>query len=258
MPTSRLAAQSIVGVTIDPSLVDRELFRFNNTAATGFTVRDDSVPPRIIAIVDEEVATDGMYTVVDPVISIIVTDNSKLPINDSTRLTVFVNGDRIRPSITSDYAFYPTESIGVLTNDIDARAGMRFRYQLEDGQNNLLVRALDATGNSDTLELRLFTTDQLSFTGVSVAPNPVSGSATFLIELVADRRDIDGRIEIYGLRGERMRTLETSLRLGRSAVQWDGLDDTGATLPVGVYHARFIASDPTGPVTQILQFVVLR
>lgn len=258
MPTSRLAAQSIVGVTIDPSLVDRELFRFNNTAATGFTVRDDSVPPRIIAIVDEEVATDGMYTVVDPVISIIVTDNSKLPINDSTRLTVFVNGDRIRPSITSDYAFYPTESIGLLTNDIDARAGMRFRYQLEDGQNNLLVRALDATGNSDTLELRLFTTDQLSFTGVSVAPNPVSGSATFLIELVADRRDIDGRIEIYGLRGERMRTLETSLRLGRSAVQWDGLDDTGATLPVGVYHARFIASDPTGPVTQILQFVVLR
>lgn len=258
MPTSRLAAQSIVGVTIDPSLVDRELFRFNNTAATGFTVRDDSVPPRIIAIVDDEVATDGMYTVVDPVINIIVTDNSKLPINDSTRLTVFVNGDRIRPANTTEYAFFPTESVSTLSSDADARAGMRFRYRLEDGQNNLLVRALDATGNGDTLELRLFTTDQLSFTSVSVAPNPVSGSATFLIDLVADRRDVDGRLEIYGLRGERMRTLETSLRLGRSAVHWDGLDDTGAILPVGVYHARFLASDPTGPVTKVLQFVVLR
>lgn len=258
MPTSTLGAQSIVGITIDPSANERELYRFNNTAASGFSVRDDSVPPRIIAIVDEEVASDGMYTVVDPVISIIVADNSKLPINDSTRLTVFVNGDRIRPSITSDYAFYPTDSIGVLTNDVDARAGMRFRYRLEDGQNNLLVRALDATGNGDTLELRLFTTDQLSFTGVSVAPNPVSGRATFVIDLVADQRDIDGRVEIYGLRGERMRTLETSLRLGRSAVPWDGLDDTGAVLPVGVYHARFIASDPSGPVTKVLQFVVLR
>ena len=258
MPTSRLASQSIVDVTIDPSLIDRELYRFNNAAAAVFSVRDDSIPPRIIAVVDDQVATDGMYTVTDPVISIIVTDNSKLPINDSTRLTVFVNGDRIRSANTSDYAFYSTESIGTLSSDADARAGMRFRYRLEDGQNNLLVRALDATGNGDTLELRLFTTDQLSFTGVSVAPNPVSGSATFLIDLVADRRDVDGRLEIYGLRGERMRTLETTLRSGRSAVQWDGRDDTGAQLPVGVYHARFIASDPSGPTTKVLQFVVLR
>lgn len=258
VPTGRLALTNALDVTIDRQSKQRDLYRFNNITFSGLTVRDDSIAPEIQVAIDGGPAYDGMYVVREPAVTVTVLDNSRLPINDSTRLTVFVNGDRIRAANTSAYRFFSTASINELTNEPSARAGLQFTYPMESGQNNLIVRASDATGNSDTLELRVFYADATSLKGVSVAPNPVFHTASFLVDLASNKPSVPGRIEIFGLRGERVRTIATSLQLGRSVVSWDGYDDVGAIVPVGVYHARFTADDPLGPSTNILQFVVLR
>ncbi|MBU3742671.1 MAG: hypothetical protein FGM24_10365, partial [Candidatus Kapabacteria bacterium] len=258
VPTGRLSTLNAVDVTIDRRASQRDLYRFNNVAFLRLGVRDDSIAPQIQITIDGGAAYDGMYVLREPTISITVHDNSKLPINDSTRLTVFVNGDRIRAANTTSYRFFPTSSISDLTDEPSARAGMQFQYRMEPGQNNIIVRASDATGNTDTLELSVFHADATSLQGVTIAPNPVSSTASFLVDLASDKPFVPGRIEIFGLRGERMRTIATTLQLGRSIVSWDGHDDMGSIVPVGVYHARFTADDPLGPSTNILQFVVLR
>lgn len=257
VPTARLGSSSTVEVTVNDA-GRRALYAFNDLASTSLRIGEDSTRPTIEAKVDGKGATDGMYALRESEMTIVLQDASKLPIGDSTRLTVFINGDRIKASNTTGFMFVPTERITEISLDADARAGMRFRYPLELGQNNVIVRGFDATGNGDTLEFRVFTTDRTELRDVTVAPNPVSNAAVMLVDLVTDKPTVIGRIEIYGVEGVRMRSMLAELALGRTSVAWDGRDDTGALVPTGVYHARFVADDPAGPSSRITQFVVMR
>lgn len=258
LPTTRAAASNVVRATVAITADRRELYAYNNMDTEILGVADDSTPPTVVAFVDGLPAYQNMYVVPEPTIDVVILDNSKLPISDSTRLTVFVNGDRIRPGNTSTFRFFPTADVAALSADTTARAGMQFSYRLESGPNNLIVRASDATGNNDTLELRLISADQTSIREVRLAPNPLVGEGAFVVELATDKPQIEGRIEIYDVRGLRIRTLRALLRIGRSVVAWDGTDDAGARLPVGVYHARFVADDGEEQSRSILQFIVLR
>jgi len=63
---------------------------------------------------------------------------------------------------------------------------------------------------------------------VSVYPNPCYG------EEVVFRGDVSyGRIEIYNVRGQLIRTLEE--RWGGTEIVWDTRDDEGRKVPSGTY-----------------------
>lgn len=257
IPTARLGLSSVVDATVNDA-ARREMFSFNNRTSTSLRIREDDTPPTIEARVDGKGAVDGMYVLREPEMTIVLHDDSKLPIGDSTRLTVFVNGDRIKASNTTGFLFATTDRIGQISTDDDARAGVRFTYPLDLGQNNVIVRGFDATGNGDTIEFSVYTTDRTDLRDVTIAPDPVSTQADLLVDIITDKASVPGRIEIYGMGGERLRTILTDLVLGRTRVHWDGRDDAGAVVPIGVYHARFVANDPAGPSTRISRFVVLR
>ena len=67
-------------------------------------------------------------------------------------------------------------------------------------------------------------------------PNPFNPSTT--IQFAVDR-DGPWALELYDLRGQRIRTLVTeNLTAGAHEVRWDGLDDSGCQMPSGTYVAR--------------------
>ena len=79
---------------------------------------------------------------------------------------------------------------------------------------------------------------------MSVFPNPIRGEASFEFDL-----DLAGRaqLEVFDVTGRRVRSWDArSFSAGRSALAWDGRDETGSRVPAGVYLVRVSADGRLG------------
>jgi hypothetical protein len=73
----------------------------------------------------------------------------------------------------------------------------------------------------------------------AVFPNPSSGAATVRFELA---REAQVDIDVYDLRGARVRRITSGRRnAGAYSETWDGRDQQGRRLPIGLYLVRFDA-----------------
>ena len=76
---------------------------------------------------------------------------------------------------------------------------------------------------------------------LSIRPNPTDGAALVSCVLPSDSRVA---IMLYSIRGQVLRTLVGSCRMaGRQEVHWDGRNDSGGTVPDGIYFIRLQAGD---------------
>lgn len=88
-------------------------------------------------------------------------------------------------------------------------------------------------------------------------PNPISSPrvsplpAQRAVHFSWDPYQRVDRVEVYDVLGSRVRTLAPGAVRGE--IEWDGSDDAGRLVPVGVYHARFVA--PNGARTVRVVFV---
>jgi len=74
-----------------------------------------------------------------------------------------------------------------------------------------------------------------------VVPNPTRGVAHISFTLA---RASEARVDIFGLQGERVRNLARgNLTAGPRALEWNGRDDQGRTVPAGLY---FVALETAG------------
>ncbi len=85
------------------------------------------------------------------------------------------------------------------------------------------------------------------------APNPFPVSTTVSFDLY---RSSDAALAVYDVSGRRVRQLfdRTGVAAGRYAVTWDGRDDTGHSVPGGVYFYRLV----TGGDAQTMRVVRVR
>lgn len=241
--TAGSAASTIV-VSADPERTRSQFYTFNDLRVKPLTIREDNQPPTISAYADELNVTAGGYVVREPTITVYLHDNSKLPVNDPSRLVVFVNGQRIREGTAEDFEFLTTDECRLRFSDTTLRAAMIFRHLLDDGQNNLIVRASDATGNPAELESELWVTKTTTITGVRPSPNPTSGETVFRIGLQTSQATSPAAIAIYDVEGRLIRRLTTTLQLGSATIAWDGRGDDGTSLPTGVYAYRLEVENP--------------
>jgi hypothetical protein len=69
-----------------------------------------------------------------------------------------------------------------------------------------------------------------------VEPNPAPGGCVLRFSLAAARR---GSLTVFDASGRKVRTLESGdLARGVHAPRWDGCDDSGRTLPEGIYFVK--------------------
>ena len=254
------AENSIVFVKVNESGVQPELYDFNNLSSDVFSNRDDTVSPVIKTYADSVDVTAGAYVQPQPSIEVYIYDNSKLPINDINNLTVFVNGDRIRENVSRGFKFLPTDSVRTYYTDPDLRAVMKFEYDLDVGQNNLLVRALDATGNNaeHLSELWVSTTTQID--RVTPSPNPSNGAVTFRIDLRSPVKATPSTLRIFDATGRLIATIESVLRTGSGVVEWDGKSTNGVSIPSGAYFYRLdvVGHSSTEPAGTSGTLMILR
>jgi hypothetical protein len=74
-------------------------------------------------------------------------------------------------------------------------------------------------------------------------PNPFNPNTSIIFELP---RTMEARLEIYDVRGRRVRTLFSgTAAAGKTTIDWDGLDDAGRSVASGVYTYALVTEDGT-------------
>jgi len=117
---------------------------------------------------------------------------------------------------------------------------------MDKGQNNLLVRAKDATGNEANLDMALWVSDKTQLLDALAAPNPSSGPVTFAVRLASPMANTPARVDISDVQGRMIRQLPVQLTVGTASVVWDGRGADGQSLPTGTYFYRIsLTGDPS-------------
>lgn len=246
IPTSTLATNSSVSARIDAQRTLTEFYRYNNGATSPLTISEDTVPPWISIHSGNRVLRDGDYVEAHPSLEVRVMDNSRLPITEESKVMVFVNGVRIKSGTADAYRFVPTDSCSTVSADTSLRAAVQFSFPMEIGQNNVLVRATDGTGNQAEKELSIYLAgDNLAVSAV-VAPNPSTGPVQFVTTIRTPESSVPVRLVIVDVQGRVVRTIVSSVRQDDALIRWDGLTDSGASVSPGVYAWKIDIPSSTG------------
>lgn len=258
VPTATLDTTGLLRMSVNPGGATTELYTFNNRWVRTLLLREDSVPPDVIVFVDGNRVSATTYAAPEPLIHVLMTDNSSLPIGDSTRLNVFINGDRMRPSVVKNWEFMSTaraqERFGTTVPNV--RAAMQFRYALDEGRNNLLIRLEDATGNKDTVTIALNVSRTPELSGVLTTPQPTSGPLRFAIEHAGSAPAL-ATLVIADNQGRQIARLPLVLNVGITTVQWNGRATSGETIATGTYHYR-VQLDDDNDVSRSGSFLIVR
>lgn len=239
-------------VELDPKPVV-ELYGVNDVATRTFYIHRDTIPPQLQITFDGAPIVNGDYVSAKPNILVKLFDNSPLPIQDTSNISLRLDNLRIpylnNPQLT--YSFPATGS---------EKAELQFQPQLADGSHSLFIDAQDASGNplsSSTFRVDFTVRNAPTLQDVYSYPNPFSQETYFTFNLTGSAPPDELKIRIYTVAGRLIHTLLVpvgSLRFGFNRVYWDGRDNEGNEIANGVYFYTMVLKngDKTDNVTQRL------
>lgn len=244
--TRELDLRNLIFVEADPGGEVEELYRFNNSDEAETSVREDTTKPQIELLLDGETADDDDYVAIRPRVEVVLRDNSPLPIENENNLTVRINTYKQTASNTEEYAF----------EKINEAPGVKIRKtftpdSLDFGVNIFAVYALDATGNRDTLKVRVKVSLAGGVEHLVNYPNPTSSETNFKFDYVGSNQRNVGEIQIYTAVGQLIRKISAPVKIGSNEMSWDALDSGGRSVPVGAYYylVKIDASSYVEPVS---------
>ncbi len=232
LASNEVASVSQLSAIIDEASVLNELYRFNNSGAARYHVREDTIKPRVELLVDGISVRDGDYVAPTPRFEILVRDNSQLVI-DSGKIRVRINRFVQPDTTTREAAFRQIRGNG------DLRVNFTFiTRRLEEGENFVQIITEDATANKDTLRLYLNVAQYAAISSDLVVPNPTTGNASIRFQYVGLEQDVPATLDVFNVSGQYIRTITTTARIGANSFEWDGYDRFGDNVPPGVYVYR--------------------
>jgi hypothetical protein len=210
-----------------------ESYSFNNKLSWNLNVAEDTIKPGIYLMIDGKEVKDGDWVSVQPVIHVELWDSSLLPVVSPDQLRVRINSIMQTNTNTVSYEFnsygrgIPIKASVILVGD-----------SLDFGDNIIKVYAMDATGNRDTLSIRVNVSLNAFIENFLPYPNPMESVASFGFYYKAPELGGNAIITIFNLNGQKLKTLTNALTIGANSIDWDGRDMNGNTLPPGPYYAR--------------------
>lgn len=242
--TLRYSTRSHSRFILDPGNAVPELYRFNNSLETENVVSNDELAPSVVLFIDSVEAYEGMPVSQKPRVEAYMTDNSRMPIIQSSNLTARVNLVPIDTGVTSGFRFWGSDEVGsVAWTSEYARAAIAFTPHLEFGTNTIRLRARDYFGNETVRTVGVRVSRDVATDSVTVAPNPFSENATIRFDLRSPILTQTIHLQVYDLRGQLVRSIRRPARIGMNAITIDDRDDNGSLLLQGSYYYRLFVGD---------------
>lgn len=240
-------------IQIDSEKEVVELFEDNNFYSVPFFVKADTSTPVLQISFDGTDIIDGDYVSPNPEIKIELTDESLLPIIDSSTISIFLNNEPVY--------YLNNQSITIEFNEQNPKVVVTFNPELEDGDYTLSVFGKNSLGtfaDSSGLERRFIVSSEVKLLNVYNYPNPTSGETYFTFKLTQIPDKI--KIRIFTITGRLIKEIEVpsaNLNYDFNKVYWDGRDEDGDIVGNGVYIYKVIltAGSETHDVIQKLAIV---
>ncbi|GAB1468011.1 hypothetical protein MASR2M64_07080 [Candidatus Cloacimonadota bacterium] len=156
--------------------------------------------------------------------------------------------------------------LGAMLQVFSDEAGEQIQFKLYSPNSNLLYSmnpSLNSTpgetigdyanGEYYSLKTEQPTTPALVTSITSAYPNPFKDGTSIALNVAKDNPSM--QIEIYNIRGQRVRTLfQGRLDAGMQKLWWDGIDDKGDHVASGVYFCRM----NSGNTAQSIKLMILK
>jgi hypothetical protein len=229
--TKDLDSLNTIFINLDKDTKLNELYSFNNSATTSLSVGPDTEKPQIRLKFDGLDFTDGNYISRQPVVEVLLYDNSYLSFDNPELISVRINGFLHPFQRTIWHEFEP------ISDGTDLKAIFRFMPDtLQYADASIIVYFSDLEGNADTLELSAKVMLNNTNIGVpTVVPNPATELTQIEFMYAAPEGGANGVITVFDLHGRNVHTIEKSLAVGLNKIQFDLRDNNGNILPTGVY-----------------------
>ncbi len=238
LPSNELATTSRIQPEIDAKNQLHEIYRFNNKSSSFFHIREDSINPHIELRVDGIAVKDYDYIAPEPLLEIIIHDNSNLLI-DSAKIRIRVNRF-IQPDTTSLNAKFER-----IKGQGDSKARLSFITKRLEEENIIQITVEDASANKDTLKIYLNVSKNGAIKDVLAIPTPTDLITTLRFNYIGQEQDSPATLDIFSITGEAVRSLTTNVRIGSNTLIWDGNNRVGDNVPSGIYFYRLNVQAPT-------------
>jgi hypothetical protein len=241
-------------IDIDSDKKVKELFEDNNFYAVPFFIKPDTSKPSLQVSFDGGDILDGDYISPNPEIRMELTDETLLPITDTTAITIFLNDEPV-------YYANNQSVLSIDFNEQNPKAVVTYKPQLEDGAYSLTVFGKNSLGSvvdSSGLEKRFMVSNEAKLLNVYNFPNPTAGETHFTFKLTRIPDKI--KIRIFTIAGRLIKEIEVppaDLKYDFNKIYWDGKDEDGDIVGNGVYLYKVIltAGEKTEDVIQKLAIV---
>lgn len=198
---------------------------------TGFTA--DATAPEVMAFLNDTIPLNRYVVKPNADLVLLLRDENGINISKSgigQNITATLN-DSVVYSLND---FYSTRK------DDFTKGIVRFPMRaLPVGINHLQIKAWDTHNNLGTASLEFIVTDENSneLTEINAYPNPFRNNMSFAVAHNSAGESIEVVVEIFNQRGEKVSALyHTNSEAGNiEVIPWNGTDNTGSTLPRGVY-----------------------
>jgi hypothetical protein len=256
LPTRNILGRYRVAMEVNPAKTLPEMVYLNNYGQRDFVVQRDVLNPLLDVTFDGQRILNGDLISATPSIAMQLKDENKfllLADTNSFRITVkYPNEATERMLFFSDPNLRFTPATNV--NDNKAKVEWNPKF-VADGVYNMSIRAKDATGNISgateyKIDFQVITKSSIS--NLLPYPNPFSTACRFAYTLTGSEPPKQFKIQIFSMSGRVVREISQNeigdLKIGKHLTEyvWDGTDEFGDKLAVGVYLYRVLAKKADG------------
>lgn len=237
-----------------------ELFSYNNTAITKFSVQGDTLNPVMDVTYDGVKILNGDFVKSKPNIELSFFDNSRLEFRDTSNIKVYITKNNI-------FKYVPYYINGMKNPEIDIvfpennflQATVIYRPSLDTGETKLRYVANDITGNyADSIVNTVYVKSDLGIYEMANYPNPMKTQTSFMFKLSGELNPTSCKVRIYSVAGRLIKEINAPAVIGYNNISWDGLDNDGDYIANGTYLYKFIIQGNSQVETSIQKLVVLR
>ncbi len=242
-------------INIDPEDKITEYYKDNNFFTKSVYVQPDLVPPMVKITFDETEIVNGDFVSKKPNIKIALSDESPIPIVDTTAVKIYLN------EIPVYYGANPS-ILSYSINSSNPKFVTDYKPELEDGDYLLKVVAKDPNGNladSASSEVYFVVSSQTKLIQVYNYPNPFSEGTYFTFKLTQIPDEI--KIRIFTIAGRVIKEItkkSSELNYDYNRIYWDGKDEDGDVIGNGTYLYKIIMTSSEKTETLIKKLAKVR
>ncbi|MFZ1517809.1 MAG: C25 family cysteine peptidase [Ignavibacteriaceae bacterium] len=241
-------------ISIDSDNKVSEYFEDNNFFTKSFYIQNDLTPPSLKITFDETEVINGDFVSSKPNIKIALSDESPIPIVDTTAIKIFLNEEPVY------YGANP-QNLSYVINSSNPKFVAEYNPELEDGEYLLRIVGKDPNGNaadSASSEVYFVVSSETKLLEVYNYPNPFANETYFTFRLSQIPDEV--KIRIYTVAGRLIKEITkkaSELNYDLNNVFWDGKDEDGDIIANGTYLYKMIMkdADKVESVTQKLVIV---